>query len=373
MNSLRRNLGYVYYVIPFLADSPNIKNKINIIFSLITNSKSIKLKLLDIEITFPSSKFKIFLNILGLIKFSTSFKIDKNFNFKISLDEENYFNFNLKNLNFEDENLLELLHFGSKHGANFINGDKQRSFPIRDKTLRILTLNDKKIVETSNGLKFFIDSILPGVTIVEPFITNSHQINENDDWANKIVLDVGAQCGDTPLYYANKGAIVYAFEPITGHYEAMIRNIEINPQLKNKIHPINAAIGKDEILTFYQSSESEIAGMPSFVYNSFGKDAKITKIQGYSLNSFYKKFDIKHIDLLKMDCKGCEFFVNKDELDIVDVVKIEYLADGNEHTLNELTTTLKSTGFEIMIYRIDPCYRISTAENATIYGKKQIP
>ena len=370
MNTLRRNFGYIYYVIPFLVDSPNVKNKIDIIFSLLRNNESINLKLNNIKVKFSLSQFKTFLNVIGLIKFSTSYSIDKNYDFKISLDEENYFDFNLKNLNFEDENLLELLFEGVKHGANFINGEKQRDLPIRDKTLRILTLNDKKIVETANGLKFFIDSILPGVTIVEPFVQNAHQINENDDWNNKVVLDIGAQCGDTPLYYASRGATVYAFEPIKGHYEAMIKNIEINPELKNKINPVNAAMGKDEILTFYQSNKSEIAGMPSFVYNSFGKDAKITKIQGYSLSSIYEKFQLKHVDLLKMDCKGCEFFVNKDELDIVNVVKIEYLADGNEHTLNELTQVLKSKGFEIIIYRIDPFHRVSNNENATIYAKR---
>ena len=46
MNTLRRNFGYVYYVIPFLVDSPNVKNKIGIIFSLLRNNESINLKLI---------------------------------------------------------------------------------------------------------------------------------------------------------------------------------------------------------------------------------------------------------------------------------------------------------------------------------------
>ena len=84
MNTLRRNFGYVYYVIPFLVDSPNVKNKIGIIFSLLRNNESINLKLNNIKIKFSLSQFKTFLNIIGLLKFSTSYSIDENYDFKIS-------------------------------------------------------------------------------------------------------------------------------------------------------------------------------------------------------------------------------------------------------------------------------------------------
>ena len=57
---------------------------------------------------------------------------------------------------------------------------------------------------------------------------------KNNIKENNIVVDVGAQCGDTPLYYANKGATVYAFEPNLNHYNAMLKNLSLNPVLAKK-------------------------------------------------------------------------------------------------------------------------------------------
>ena len=93
------------------------------------------------------------------------------------------------------------------------------------------------------------------------------------------------------MYYASRGAIVFAFEPMKAHYDAMIRNLTLNPKLFERITPINAAIGKDGKLKFYHSGISEIAGVSSFVYNVHGKEATIfNDVQGYSLSAAIKKF-----------------------------------------------------------------------------------
>ena len=83
----------------------------------------------------------------------------------------------------------------------------------------------------------------------------------------------------------------------------------------------------------------------------YSESPKITKIQGYSLNSFYKKFDIKHIDLLKMDCKGCETLLNKEDLKIVKRVKIDYIANTKSHKIESVLNLLKELGYEYIIYK----------------------
>jgi len=59
------------------------------------------------------------------------------------------------------------------------------------------------------------------------------------------------------------GAFVIAVEPLPSNYEVMLRNIELNPDLKPRIMPINVAIGaKDDVIEFsYDSSVDGSAGI----------------------------------------------------------------------------------------------------------------
>lgn len=147
--------------------------------------------------------------------------------------------------------------------------------------------------------------------------------------------------------------------------------MSLNPELAKNIIATNAAIGKDGELLFYHSDRADIAECASFVYNTHGKNARTSKVQGLSLNTAYEKFGIKHIDLLKMDCKGCEFNLTDNDLKIVNSVKIEYLAGGDKQKLQKLLTTLQNNNFQYIIFRHEPIYYASNLVSATIYAKKQ--
>lgn len=366
----KENLGLIYFILPFLHV---VNNKIGLILAIIFGSKNIRLKLNNgIDISLKKSQFDILLSLIGIMAYSTKSEYQDNKFLNISFDSKNFFKIDLQQVGIEEENLLLTLYLGTKYGADFINGEKKEHQCGRNKTFRIYGKKGEKIIETPTGIKFYVSKIHPGNTIVETFVNNIHMINSNDDWKNKIVLDVGAECGDTPLYYAGLGANVFAFEPIKAHYDAMIKNIELNPDLSNKITPINAAIGKDEILTFFQSSDSDIAPTASFVYNLHGNNVKTEKIKGYSVENAIKEFKIGHVNLLKMDCKGCQFFLNKNSLKNVDKVKIEYGIRNKEHKLEDLTKILKNSGFNYVIYRTNPFHRISNKIGGNIYGEKHI-
>jgi FkbM family methyltransferase len=69
-----------------------------------------------------------------------------------------------------------------------------------------------------------------------------------------LVVDVGAYIGDTPLYYAKRGALVVAVEPLPSNYEVMLWNLELNSDLKHRVIPVNAAISdKDGFMEFSYS------------------------------------------------------------------------------------------------------------------------
>ncbi len=220
------------------------------------------------------------MDLLGILSYFIYFEKKGN-NIEFSFDTINKFTILIENLSYEDENMLELLFGSKKYGANFVSKYQLDKNDYRGKTFRIFSSDGKKIIETYNGVKFYIDSIYPGNSIIEIFVRNIHQINPYDDFDNKVVIDVGAECGDTPLYFASLGAKVYAFEPIPEHYDAMVRNISLNPTLSEKIVPINAAMGKDGTLAFFRDGSVEV-GSASFVKNVHGENAQISHVTGFA-------------------------------------------------------------------------------------------
>lgn len=361
-----KNLKSIYTILPF---SHVIKNKTGLFFSILIDRSNFILKLdNNVTVNFKSSQFNELLHFLGIISYSISYSVKQKDVIEFNFDTKNKFAISLNQMSSEEQNLLELLFLGTRYGVNFVTNNLNKK-NYRDKTIKIYEINKKKIVETSNGIKFYLDSIHPGNTIVETFVNQIHLIKSLDRMENKIVLDVGAECGDTALFYASRGAKVYAFEPIKNNFNAMLRNLKLNPSLAERIIPINAAIGEDKILKFYQDHNTPDIGA-SFVYNKRGKNAKIEYAKGYSLNTALKEFEIKHVDLLKTDCKGCEFFITKESLNKVDRVKIEYVSKFSKHKLEDLLNVLKSAGFDFVIYRINPLDQFSNRDSGHIYGEK---
>ena len=366
--TLKENLGYLYFIVPyvFLAD-----NKFGLIFSVLTGSSVYKVKIQNQIIQIPKSRFSTLRDLLGCLTYAQSFSIDSTKILKISFDENNFFEIPLTNIYFENANLLELLYLGNKFGANFIT-KKTLNTDIREQTFKISSVNNRKIITTSNGINFFIDSIHPGNTIYETFIKKIHLLNSKINWENKTVVDVGAECGDTPLYFASLGTKVFAFEPLKKHYDFMLENLKLNSKLSEKIIPINAAIGKDEHLKFFVSNQNDEFGTAgaSFVYNNQNKNAKYENVIGFQLNTAREKFQIGHIDLLKMDCKGCEFFLSDEDLKDIDRIKIEYSTHGQANKLENLLKLLKQNGFQCMIYRHNATSRFSNLVAATVFASR---
>jgi len=296
-----------------------------------------------------SSQYYHLLCVLGALTYATSFSINSKNIITIENDLMNKFVIKFNPLSIEDGNLIELLYWGPKYGANFISNDEDIS-DFRDKTFRIFSKDNQKIIENREGIKFFLRYIQTNNTITETFIRSLHHINSKIDFKDKIVIDAGAECGDTPLYFASKGAKVYAFEPVEAHFEAMEKNLGLNKELSKLITPVNAAVGKDGLLTFYRDNSVDIGTSASFVYNKHGPNARKSEIQGMSLSTILKKYNIDKVDLLKMDCKGCEFFIPDDALKQIDRIKIEYVARG-KYRVEDLLKQLKESGFKCTMYR----------------------
>ena len=100
------------------------------------------------------------------------------------------------------------------------------------------------------------------------------------------------------------------------------------------------------------------------------KNALIEMVQGFSLETVLKKFKIENIELMKMDCKGCEFFLNKPALDKIRRIKIEFAGFHPEKTVEDVLLKLKNNGFSYVIYRSSNSRNHSNKEVGYIYAEK---
>jgi len=358
-----KNLILIYGILPYIT---NIENKWEFMISIFLGIKNWKLKINDYIFKFSPNEYNRLFYFLQLLEFSFSYKILRTGQAIVSLDGQNEFVINVINPTLEEENLLELLVKASKKGANFIINDSKKS--LREKEIRIFEKNNKKIVETYDGIKFYLDSIHPSNTIVETFVEKIHLINSYERLENKIVLDIGAECGDTALFYANLGAQVYSFEPIKENFMALKRNLELNPNLAKKIIAVNAGIGKDEDLKFFKDLYLPNHGA-SFVHNK-RENALIETVEGFSLDTILKKYEIKEVELMKMDCKGCEFFLTDSALQKIKRIKIEYSGFHKTKTARDIINQLSKGGFSYVIYRNSETRNQSNNKIGNIYGEK---
>jgi len=115
---------------------------------------------------------------------------------------------------------------------------------------------------------------------------------------NAVILDIGANIGNHSLYWTlEKGAKkVYAFEPLTGTYEILLKNIELN-NLQDKIIPYNFGLFDEETKAKVGVFNKSNIGGTSFVKSEDGNFRLVT------LDSL----DIQDkIDLIKIDVEGAE-------------------------------------------------------------------
>lgn len=117
---------------------------------------------------------------------------------------------------------------------------------------------------------------------------------------NEIVIDVGANIGDSSIYFAVNGAKkVIALEPYPFAYNYALKNIESN-HLAEKITLLNAGYGEDSEIIVDENKKTDLG--TDLVPSDHGKRIKI-----YSLKTLTKIYDLNDGLILKMDCEGCEY------------------------------------------------------------------
>ena len=168
-----------------------------------------------------------------------------------------------------------------------------------------------KIMENERTLKFkFKNRIVKLVYDSQKQMNNTlgmikeQFIEEQYKWLDvkgEDVIDIGANIGDSAIYFTFKGAKhVYAFEPYPYSYNVANKNVNLN-KLQNKITLVNQGCGGKESIIKIDNEYKNVGGTDLKLFRG-GKKIKIT-----TLNEVIKNFNIKYPAILKIDCEGCEY------------------------------------------------------------------
>ena len=163
------------------------------------------------------------------------------------------------------------------------------------------------------------------------------------NYNNRTVIDIGANVGDTALFFAKNGAEVYGFEPVKDLYNISLQNIELNQSLKDKIHIFNYGVS-------YKRGKLNIEEMRST--SGYTNDKDKYSVDIITIDDILNKYDVRQ-DILKIDCEGCEFGIieNCDLSGFNDII-FEHHAVMVDSDYILLTEKLENEGFKIKKYNV---------------------
>jgi FkbM family methyltransferase len=185
--------------------------------------------------------------------------------------------------------------------------------------VHLIYREDRRII-VRNGIKYEVD-LSEGVDL-SMFLFGSFQrhVSQNKRlslFRDAVIFDVGANFGLMTLQFAKLVPLgkVYAFEPTSYAFSRLKRNLELNPELAERVVPIQNFVS------------SNICGEPDIrAYASWKVGGKVTDVKhevhggtaksaggvgGVSLDDFCEENKIKTLDFMKIDTDGHEFEVLK--------------------------------------------------------------
>lgn len=131
----------------------------------------------------------------------------------------------------------------------------------------------------------------------------------------KTVFDIGANHGDTVEKYVNlyPDASIFAFEPSPSVFS------RLNKRFKkiNNVTCVQIAIAdKDDSFTFYTNHNPDTNSLLKSQKTGLNSDTQVANVgnimvQATSIDLFCQKYEIKQIDILKIDIQGGELMALK--------------------------------------------------------------
>lgn len=122
--------------------------------------------------------------------------------------------------------------------------------------------------------------------------------------ANGTMIDVGAHNGESFMRFHNRGWTVYAFEPDPALYNKLCQKIRDMPRIVLDSRAVSRVSGKE--YPWHTTPDSTGAGSMRPFTASHTQTGTVSTI---TLADIVARYDIQHIDLLKIDAEGFDFMV----------------------------------------------------------------
>lgn len=185
---------------------------------------------------------------------------------------------------------------------------------------------------------------LEPINLCEVFGWGSYDpFSKGIDFSNRIVIDIGAAFGDTPVYFSILGAKkVVAIEPVSSFVKLTEENVKLN-NFDSVCDVIHAGVGRVPL--------GDISLDPTFgiVFGGYetlaGEFAPTLHTPVITLESLVKKYSVSD-GVLKIDCEGWEYDILESTSDEL-LRKFEYFIVEYHYGHEELEKRLIVAGFEV--------------------------
>lgn len=162
-----------------------------------------------------------------------------------------------------------------------------------------------------------------------------------DGRTDKIMIDIGCNVGLVTHYLRDFCEHIYSIEPSSEHFEALEQNKKYNNWDNVSVHNI-AITGSDGEFILRKNDSNRT--MNSLVINQGGTEQKV---QGQTLETFFKENNIDRVDFVKMDVEFSEGSILRSEgfrniVDKINMMEIEF----HNYEYAELDKLMVSFGFK---------------------------
>lgn len=213
-----------------------------------------------------------------------------------------------------------------KLGASFIDKIKMVSSGL------LIYLNDNKKTDKlysvkikilGNKHKINIENFSDLNTLNEIYIDEIY--NTISDLKPSVIFDLGSNIGFSCLYFHFKypDSKIFCFEPDPDNYRILLSNTKnINGIVTKNI----AVSSENKYIDFYQNINSGVSSSIKFIN---GKNQNKIRIQSQTLDAILNEYNLKLIDILKIDVEGAEY----DILSGTDILKNVKMILGELHPI----------------------------------------
>lgn len=190
------------------------------------------------------------------------------------------------------------------------------------------------------------------------FLHGEYKIPINKE---SLVIDIGANVGMATLFFAINPNVskIYSFEPFKMTYDSLVKNVNLNPSLANKVKTFNVGMGKVDkvekglIDPCFKGNSKVVFNKDINDYSgdveNYSVEEVVIKRASTAINDIIKENKNNLDIIIKMDCEGAEEELFKDE-DFVKLLKNIKTIVMETHTIRGfayICETLKGEGFVV--------------------------